>query len=183
MNENSPIKDALYKEIDEIGQEQVHDLLKEKKFSELFEKIFDMSINKIETDMNENEKYGTLAESFTHYLFTEMLIPSQRKISFQDVELDVIIPNTSELKKNINNVILIHFVKTDKIDKIKQEIQHMKKIQKSDANIWIISKNNISIPQVTYITEKDSFSKFLNDVQDFIKIKEMNKLNIFKTEI
>ena len=105
MNESSPIKDTLYAEIDEIGQDQIHDLLKERKFSELFEKIFDSAINKIESDMNENEKYGTLAESFTHYLFTEMLIPSQRKILFEDVELDMIIPNTAELKKNINNIL------------------------------------------------------------------------------
>ena len=183
MNESSPIKDTLYAEIDEIGQDLIHDLLKERKFSELFEKIFDVSIDKIEIDMNENEKYGTLAESFTHYLFTEMLIPSQRKISFEDVELDIIIPNTAELKKNINNVILIYFAKTDRIDEIKQKIQHMKKIQKSDANIWIISKENISIPQVTYIIEKNSFSKFLDDIQTFVEIKEMNKLNIFKTKI
>ena len=183
MNESSPIKDALYAEIDELGQDQIHDLLKERKFSELFEKIFGSVINKIEIDMNENEKYGTLAESFTHYLFTEMLIPSQRKISFKNVELDMIIPNTAELKKNINNVILIYFVKMDKIDELKKQIQHMKKIQKSDANIWIISKDSISIPQVTYITEKDSFGKFLDDIQDLVKIKEMNKLNIFKTKI
>ena len=95
MNESSPIKDALYAEIDELGQDQIHNLLKERKFSELFEKIFDSVINKIEIDVNDNEKYVTLAESFTHYLFTEMLIPSQRKISFEDVELDMIIPNTA----------------------------------------------------------------------------------------
>ena len=80
-------------------------------------------------------------------------------------------------------MILIYFVKMDKIDELKKQIQHMKKIQKSDANIWIISKDSISIPQVTYITEKDSFGKFLDDIQDFVKIKEMNKLNIFKTKI
>ena len=37
MSENSPIKDALYAKIDEIGQEQIHQLLLNKKFSELFE--------------------------------------------------------------------------------------------------------------------------------------------------
>jgi len=181
MSENSPVKDALYAEIDKIGQEQVHALLLEERFSELFEKIYESCINNIE-NVDEYEKHGTLAESITHYLFTEMLIPSQRKIIFEDTELDMIIPNTAELKKNINNVILIHFVKTSKIDLIQQKIQNMKKIQKSDANIWIISKDDISIPQVSYTTKKNSFSRFLKDIQDFVKIKEMNKLNIFKTK-
>jgi len=180
MNENSPIKDALYAEIDKIGQKKVHNLLLEGKFSELFEKIYESSINNID-GVDEYEKHGTLAESFTHYLFTEMLIPSQRKITFANTELDMIIPNRAELKKNLNNVVLIYFVKTFKNDEINLKIQKMKEIQKSDANIWIISKENISIPQVSYTTKKDSFSRFLKDAQDFVKIKEMNKLNIFKT--
>ena len=29
-----------------------------------------------------------------------MLIPSQRKISFENIELDMIIPNLEELRKN-----------------------------------------------------------------------------------
>ena len=103
MSENSPIKDALYAEIDKIGQNYVDRLLVEGKFSELFEKIYESSINNID-GVDEYEKHGTLAESFTHYLFTEMLIPSQRKITFANTELDMIIPNRAELKKNLNNV-------------------------------------------------------------------------------
>ena len=180
MSESSPIKDALYAKINNIGQEEIHQLLLKEEFSELFEKIYESSINNID-GVDEYEKHGTLAESFTHYLFTEMLIPSQRKITFANTELDMIIPNRAELKKNLNNVVLIYFVKTFKNDEINLKIQKMKEIQKSDANIWIIAKENISIPQVSYTTKRDSFSRFLKDAQNFVKIKEMNKLNIFKT--
>ena len=182
MSESSPIKDAMYANIDGVGQEHIHKLMLNDKFAELFEKIFETTINNLD-GINEYEKHGILAESFTHYLFTEMLIPSQRKISFEGIDLDMIIPNIMELKKNTNNVLLIYFVKTSKIDEIQQEIQKIKSVQKSDANIWVISKENITIPQVTYTTKRDSFSKFLKDAQDFVKIKEMNKLNIFKTKI
>ena len=181
MSESSPIKDALYANIDDVGQDRIHKLMLDTKFAELFEKIFETTINSLD-GINEYEKHGTLAESFTHYLFAEMLIPSQRKISFDGIDLDIIVPNIIELKKNTNNVLLIHFVKTSKIDEIKQHIEKIKSVQKSDANIWVISKENISIPQVTYTTQRDSFSKFLKDVQDFVEIKEMNKLNIFKTK-
>ena len=180
MSESSPIKDAMYANIDGVGQEHIHKLMLNDKFAELFEKIFETTINNLD-GINEYEKHGILAESFTHYLFTEMLIPSQRKITFANTELDMIIPNLTELKKNLNNVVLIHFVKTFKNDEIKLKIQKMKEIQKSDANIWIIAKENISIPQVSYTTKRDSFSRFLKDAQNFVKIKEMNKLNIFKT--
>ena len=182
MSESSPIKDALYAEIDGIGQEQIHQLLLNNKFSELFERIYEPVIHSLQ-DIDEYEKYGTLAESLTHYLFTEMLIPSQRKIIFESIELDMIIPNTTELQKDSQNTIIIFFIKTPNIGEIKQKIQELKKLQKDDSKIWIISKNHIEIPQSTYITEKESFGKFLKDAQNFIKTKKMNKLNIFKTKV
>ena len=182
MSENSPIKDALYSKINDIGEEQIHQLLINSKFSELFEEIYEPVINSI-TDIDEYEKYGTLAESLTHYLFTEMLIPSQRKISFGNVELDIVIPNNIELEKDGQNAIVIFFIKTPNIEQIKQKIQNIKKIQNENANIWIISKNDINIPQVTYKIEKESFSKFLKDTQNFINTKKMNKLKIFKTKV
>ena len=181
MSESSSIKDALYAKIDDIGQESIHELMLSGRFSELFEKIYETTINSID-NIDEYEKHGSVAESLTHYLFTEMLIPSQRKISFENTELDMVIPNIPELKKNNDNVILIFFVKTSNIDKIKQRIQEIKKIQNSDANIWVISKDDIQIPQITYTTKKESFSKFLKDIQTFIKTKNTNKLNIFKTK-
>ena len=181
MSETSPIKDALYAKIDDVGQERIHKLMSSDKFAELFEEIFETTINSLD-GINEYEKHGSLAESLTHYLFTEMLIPSQRKISFKNTELDMIIPNIAELKKNSDNTILIFFVKTSNIDEIKQRIQKIKMIQNSDSNVWVISKNNIQIPQTTYTTKKESFSKFLKDTQTFVKTKKINKLNIFKTK-
>ena len=181
MSESSSIKDALYAKIDDIGQESIHELMLSGRFSELFEKIYETTINSID-NIDEYEKHGSMAESLTHYLFTEMLIPSQRKISFENTELDMVIPNIPELRKNNDNAILIFFAKTSNIDKIKQRIQEIKKIQNSDANIWVISKDDIQIPQTTYTTKKESFSKFLRDAQTFIKTKKMDKLNIFKTK-
>ena len=181
MSESSPIKDTLYAKIGDIGQEHIHKLMLNGKFAELFEKIFETTIDSLD-GINEYEKHGIVAESLTHYLFTEMLIPSQRKISFKNTELDMIIPSITELKKNSDNTILIFFAKTSNIDEIKQRIQKIKMIQNSDSNIWVISKNDIQIPQTTYTIKKESFTKFLKDAQTFIKTKEMDKLSIFKTK-
>ena len=148
MSESSPIKDALYAKIDDIGQDRVHKLMLSGKFSELFEKIFETTINSID-GINAYEKHGVVAESLTHYLFTEMLIPSQRKISFKNIELDMIIPSIAELKKNSDNTILVFFAKTSNIDEIKQRIREIKMIQNSDSNIWVISKDDIQILQTT----------------------------------
>jgi hypothetical protein len=182
MSESSPIKDALYTKINSIGQDEIHQLLSKDKFLELFEKIYEPVADSID-DINDYEKHGTLAESLTHYLFTEMLIPSQRKVLIQNIKMDMIIPNTVELQRDIHNTILIFFVKTSNIEQIKKKIQDMKRIQKEDVNIWVISKNALKIPQITYTTKKESYSKFLKDARNFIKTRKINKLNIFKTNV
>jgi len=74
-------------------------------------------------------------------------------------------------------------LKHPNIEEIKQRIQDIKKIQEEDLNIWNISKDHIEITQSTYITEKESLGIFLEDAQNFIKTKKMNKLNIFKTKV
>ena len=183
MNESSPIKDALYAEIAKIGQDKISELLLKKEFSTIFESVFDKSIKEIKEDIDEYEKFGTLAESVTHYLFTEMLVPSQRKISYEGVELDLVIPNTLELKKNSQNVIIVLFTKTSDMIEIQKKISQIKTIQQKDDNIWIISKRLLEIPQRSYTTDKISFGEFLRDAQNFVQSKNMNKLNIFKTKM
>ena len=111
-----------------------------------------------------------------------MLIPSQRKILFENIELDIVIPNSDQLQKNNHNAIVIFFVKTSDHTQIEHRIQEIKKIQSDDSNIWVISKDNLKIHQSTYTIEKESFGQFLKDAQNFIKLKNMNKLNIFKTK-
>jgi len=175
MSENSSIKDTLYSKINAIGQKTIHKLLLKKKYSELFELTYTKALQSVNTEIDEIEKMGILAESFTHYLFTEMLIPSQRKISYENIELDMIIPNLVELKKNSDNSILIFFVKSSNNNIIKQRIQAVKKIQKTDKNIWVISKDEINISQKVYKIEKESFSRFLDDIQNHKRFTKLKK--------
>ena len=49
MSENSPIKDALYENIENVGEEQIHQLLLNGKFSEIFEKIGEPVIQDIKS--------------------------------------------------------------------------------------------------------------------------------------
>ena len=183
MSESSPIKDALYTEIDRIGQDKINELLLKKEFSKIFESVFDNAASNINEKISKDEKFGTLAESITHYLFTEMLVPSQRKISYENIELDLVIPNTLELKKNSENTIILFFVKNSNMTEIQNKILEIKTIQEKDDNIWVISEQLLDISQRSYVTNKVSFGEFLRDAQNFIQSKNMNKLNIFKTKM
>ena len=76
---------------------------------------------------------------------------------------------------------LVDFAKTSDNMQINERIQEIKKIQKKDSNIWIISKEKMNISQSAYAIEKNSFGEFLKDAQNFVKSRKINKLNIFKT--
>ena len=112
-----------------------------------------------------------------------MLVPSQRKILYENLELDLVIPNTLELKKNSENVIVVLFIKTSNMTEIQNKISEIKTIQEKNDNIWVISKHLLKISQRSYTTNKISFGAFLSDAQNFIQSKNMNKLNIFKTKM
>ena len=73
MSESSPIKDALYAKIEDIGQKQIHQLLLNGKFSELFEKIYGSVIQSVQ-NIEEYEKHGTLAVSYTHLTLPTILL-------------------------------------------------------------------------------------------------------------
>ena len=86
------IKEILYETIDEVTEEKLHTMLNNQKYEILNDIIFP-SLEKIKK-LNGNlvENFGIFATSIMHYILTNMMIPSQRKIIEQNIEIDIAIP-------------------------------------------------------------------------------------------
>ena len=96
MEEDSPIKEILYDVIREIPEKEIQTLFENGNHSKLIENLFEKTLPRINTISGDiNEKLGILSESMSHYILTEMLIPSQRKIVYKDIEFDIIVPELS----------------------------------------------------------------------------------------
>ena len=81
MEKISPIKEILYNEIKKIPEIEIHQFLQNDEYSSIIKNLLENIIPKISNiDGKNDEKLGILAESISHFMFTEMLIPSQRKI-------------------------------------------------------------------------------------------------------
>jgi hypothetical protein len=76
-----------------------------------------------------DENVGIFAESLMHYLLTISFISSQRKVSQNKVEIDIIIPDLKTLNTNPDDSIIIYFPKVSKVRIIKQRISELEKIQ------------------------------------------------------
>ena len=84
MEEPSQIKEILYDVIKEIPEKDIRALFESGNQSKLIENLFEKTLPRINTITGDiNEKLGILSESVSHYILTEMLIPSQRKIIYK----------------------------------------------------------------------------------------------------
>lgn len=71
-----------------------------------------------------SEKIISFAEGLIHYLLTVALIPSQRKITFSSVDVDVVIPDISTLSSKPENALVIAFPKITDHDALKKGLQN-----------------------------------------------------------
>ena len=130
-----------------------------------------------------SEKIISFAEGLVHYLLTIALIPSQRKITFASVDVDVVIPDISTLSTMPENALVIVFPKTNDPTSIKKRVMESTQIQPHKENIWIVLENDLPLKVKTYKidnSEKEPFMNIINDIIWFTSNRKQSKLKIFK---
>jgi hypothetical protein len=176
------IKEILYNSIDNHSKYVVSDIAQGKS-SEVIETICKECKKQLgELEGNKSEILGTFAEGLTHYLLTTALIPSQRKITFNDVYVDISIPDVKILGTSSQDALIISFPKTNDASTIKNRLTEFAKIQPNKENIWFVLENEIDIGTRTYtINNKGDFpfSNIINDIIGFLTNKKQSKLKLF----
>jgi len=177
------IKEILYKSIDKHSTYIVSDIAQGKS-SEVIETICEECKDLLENlDGNKSENLITFAEALIHYLLTTALIPSQRKITFNNVYVDILIPDNKILNLTPKDALIISFPKTNDISTIKNRLIEINKIQPIKENIWFVLEKNIDIETRTYVVNNNGdlpFSNIINDIIGFLTNKKQSKLKIFK---
>ncbi len=132
---------------------------------------------------NIDENIGSLAESLMHYLLTISLTSSQRKISQDNVEIDIIIPDVKTLSSNPDDSLIICFPKTSDKQLVKNRLDELAKFQPKKENIWLVLQNEPGVGHKTFeVKEKGgSFSEILNSINEFLASKKQTQFKIFKT--
>jgi hypothetical protein len=130
-----------------------------------------------------SEKTISFAEGLVHYLLTVALIPSQRKITFASVDVDIVIPDTATLSSISENALVIAFPKTNDPVSIKKRVMELTQIQPHKENIWFVLENDLPLEVKTYKidnSEKEPFTNIINDIIWFTSNRKQSKLKIFK---
>jgi len=184
MDTDSPVKDILYQEITNISEDKIHLEISKNNSSIIISQIISKctpKIQKISTSIDED--LGSFAEGLMHYLLTISLIHSQRKISKNNIEIDIVIPDIITLNSSPKDSLIILFPKSKNKNQIKKKIEEIETIQPIKENIWVVLHHNLQLGTRTYLIQnyENSLNKILEDINKFYSSRKQNKLKIMKS--
>jgi hypothetical protein len=178
--ELNPIKDLLFEYIKKSNN--IENLIREKKFDVIINEIIENCYDKIILMDKKEEAVGILATGILHYLLTNALLNSQRKVDYQGKELDIVIPDTRTLEKDAKMTLLILIPKSSDKKIIDEKISQLRKIQPTKENIWVVLSEDITLDCKSFVLSKEnsSFSKIIFEIAQFSNVGRSNKFKILR---
>jgi len=181
QEEPNAVKEYLFDYLSK-SEEKIEKLISEEKFSEIIDNVIANCYDKIITLGEKDECVGVLATGLLHYLLTNALINSQRKVEYNGIEIDIVIPDIKTLEKDPKKTLLICIPKSSNKNIIEEKISQLEKIQPEKENIWVVLSENVSINQKYFLLSKEnnSFSKIIFEIAQFSNVHGTNKFKILR---
>ena len=180
LDEVNPIKDYLFDYIEK--SKNIENLIREKKFDVIISEIVENCYDKVISMGKKEEAVGILATGILHYLLTNVLLSSQRKVDYQGMELDIVIPDIRTLEKDAKMSLLILIPKSSDKKIIDEKISQLRKMQPTKENIWAVLSEDTSIDCKSFVLSKEnnSFSKIIFEIARFSNVGGSNKFKILR---
>lgn len=180
--ESNPVKDYLFEYIK--NSQTIPQLIIEKKFDSVIDEIIKNCYDHVVSLGEKDESIGMLATGILHYLLTNALITSQRKVMYKKQELDVVVPDAKTLEKDPKKTLLICIPKSSDSNQINEKIEKLEKIQPEKENIWIVLSENIQLGKKSFVLDKEqgSFRKIIFEIGKFSNIRGSNKFKILRVD-
>ncbi len=178
--ESNPVKEYLFNYI-EKSEKRFHQLFSQSKMDEIINDILDNCYDKVAIMGNKEESLGILATGILHYMLTNAHLTSQRKVVYQGVEIDIVIPDLKTLEKDPKKTLIIYISKTVDKNIIAEKLKKLEKIQPQKQNIWLVLTQDLRLGK-TYLIQKEnsSFSNIIFDIAQFANVQGHNKFKILR---
>ena len=178
--ESNPIKDLLFEYIK--NSQTIPKLIIEKKFDQVIDEVTKNCYDQIVSMGDKDESVGVLATGLLHYLLTNALITSQRKIEHEGNELDIVIPDIKTLEKDPKKTLLICIPKSSDTKVINEKIALLEKIQPEKENIWLVLSEKLHSKKKSFVLSKENnaFSKIIFEIAQFGNVGGSNKFKILR---
>ena len=179
MEEENPIKEQLFEYI-KNSEIKISKLLSQEKPNIIIKDIMNYFLDEIPQEGKE-EHLAVLTTGILHYILTNTMIPSNRKVEFRGIQIDIVIPNLKTLEKDPKKALIIYIPKTENKKSIENQVLQLEKIQPEKQNIWIVSSNKLALKNKNFLIQKEgNFSDIIFDIANFVNVQGNNKLKILK---
>lgn len=181
QEEPNPIKDFLFDYLKK-SEKRIQELTSQSKFTEIIDDVLENCYDRVILMGEKEESLGILAIGLLHYLLTNALVSSQRKIEYDGIQIDIVIPNLKTLKIDPKKTLIICIPKTIDKNTIEQKLDQLQKIQPVKDNIWLVITKKLYFQNKTYVVEKKnaSFSKIIYDIAQFVNVQGQSKFKILR---
>ena len=151
------IGNILYSVINEIGKEKIQtDITLNVELSRHYIQSILKECNR-ELSLKNEENVGSLCEALLHFMLTTRTLPSVRKVRYDEINLDIVIPHLHSLRNIPEKAIIVQIVK-DSGGISKDEQKEIATIQPNVNNIWVVTKDPTSGDYVNYSAQCENSS-------------------------
>jgi len=183
------IVDILYSIISERGKEKIQsDITSDIELSRQHIQMILAQCDK-RIQVASDKTIGSICEALLHFMLTACTLPSDRKVSIDDIDLDIVIPNLHTLKKYPDKAIVIQISKnTGNI--MNKQLKDVIKIQPHVKNLWVVSKKPLLAEHINYVVEpgknakpsmqKRNFHDIVVDIDMFLKKTKDRSFRFFR---
>jgi hypothetical protein len=169
------VKEVLYSVIDSIGRDKIRtevsadiDAASAKYCKEITE-----NCAKVLGPQADEVTLGTLCEALLHFMLTASLLPSERKVTLNGVELDLVIPSVKSLTKDPSRALVIQVAKDGTTDRVKEA----EKVQPNAENLWVVSTEPLDVGHRNYAI-KGRYPSIISDIRAFLREKGVSSLKM-----
>lgn len=169
------VKEVLYSVIDGIGRDKIRaevsadiDAASRKYCEEITEKCV-----KALGEQTDDETLGTLCEALLHFMLTASLLRSERKVTLEGIELDIVVPSVKNLSKDASRALVIQVVK----DGTAVRVRNAEQVQSNAENLWVVSARPLDTGHRNYAL-KGRYPLIISDIRAFLQEKGVSSLKM-----
>lgn len=111
------------------------------------------------------ESVGTLATGLLHFLLMRAGIPSQRKVSYGGVDVDVVVPDLSTLEKSPEDAIVV-CIQAGAAASLLARLAEARKVQPVRDNVWAVASEHVETQhrQFRVLPDGGSFCDIIDEL-------------------
>lgn len=180
MDHDDLIKNAVYKVIERIGEDRIITGFGGGNGRTILDDLTGTCLAEAASiDGNDLKKRIVVGTVLLHYLCSTLLIPTQRKVDVDGIQLDMVVPDTRTLRTDWNSCLILCILESVDNRYVAERISDAKRLQPNEANIWVVSPAEIDLGFRTFVIP-GSFSDIIDEMNAFSEKSRSSRFKIFK---